>query len=499
MNRLFATTVILTVLLIGFTPKETGQKPRKANLVFILTDEQRFDTSAPYGNEKIQTPNLNQLGQEAVTFSRAYVTQPVCSPARSSLLTGLYPHTSGVTYNNIDLPTQVKTLPEIVKTAYPEYISAYIGKWHLGREFAIGHGFDRRVSTEDEYTDAESGKFSDYYHFLKARGHDLGSRQKNVSKRSFVSNLPYENSKSKFMEARAIEFIEENRDKPFILYLGFLEPHSPINGPFNKTHDEVPIRLNAAQKVQPDESDPMSYRINAANTKVDSQSIVRDTRNYWGLVHQVDLSVGRIRQKLKELGLEENTILVYTSEHGNMLGEHHMMYKSVMYEGATRVPLFLKAPGVEARKISRAVSQIDLVPTLLDLMQVRVPENLPGKSLLPLMKGRNTPVRSVFMEWNATPEDQIIGKPPCLPELTTTECHDYFYRTLFRSVVQDGWKLNLNANGKDKSQLFNLTSDPHELHNLFYDKTYSGQVNKLYLKLKAWQAATNDTVKISLD
>jgi len=496
LNIIISFTVLLAFTACTSTEQKAPEE-KKMNLIFILTDEQRFDTSAPYGNEKIKTPNLNLLGKEAVVFEKAYVTMPLCSPARASILTGLYPHTNGVTYNNIDLPDSAQTLPEIVKDRYPEYQSAYIGKWHLGSELKPQQGFDIRISTEDGYTSGDTTKFSDFHYSLRAKGYDEGRNVKGYFSRGFAANLPYEDSKSKFMETKALEFLDKNKEKPFMLYLGFLEPHSPISGPFNDLHEDVDIKLNEAQKSFPGEDAPWRYRISAVNTKLDSKKMMINMHNYWGLVHQVDLSVGKIMQKLKELGIEDNTILVYTSEHGNMMGEHHMMFKTVMYDGSARIPLFVKAPGLESKKINQPVSQIDLVPTLLDLMQVEEPEYLQGKSLVPLMKGEAQSNTPVFISWHAKPPYQIEGKTPCIEELTQEECYHYFYESEIRAVVKGEWKLVMTADPDDKSQLFNIKEDPMELHNLYYEKGYGDKIEELYASLKAWQAQTNDTLKIN--
>jgi len=498
MRNIFLSFTALLAFTACTSTEQKAPEKKKMNLIFILTDEQRFDTSAPYGNDQIKTPNLNQLGKEAVVFENAYVTMPLCSPARASILTGLYPQTNGVTYNNIDLPEKAQTLPEIVKKGHPEYQSAYIGKWHLGNELKPWQGFDTRISTEDGYTSGDTTKFSDYYYYLRAKGYDEGRNEDGYFSRGFAANLPYEESKSKFMETKALEFLEENKENPFILYLGFLEPHSPITGPFNELHKDVNFKLNAAQKTMPGEDAPWRYKILAENTRLDSQKMIRNMRNYWGLVHQVDLSMGVIMQKLKELGLDENTILVYTSEHGNMLGEHHLMYKTVMYDGSSRIPLFVKAPGIESKKISQHVSQVDLVPTLLDLMKTEAPAYLQGKSLVPLMKGETQSNSPVFISWHAKPPHQISGKTPCIEDLTQEKCHHYFYESEIRAVVKGEWKLVVTADTDDKSQLFNLKKDPLELHNLYYKNGYSKKIKELKADLKAWQARTNDTLKITL-
>jgi arylsulfatase A-like enzyme len=215
------------------------KEAQKMNLLFIWTDQQRFDTMKAYGNEKIKTPNLNKLAEESIVFKRTYVTQPVCTPARSSVMTGLYPHTSGCTENNIPLKKETKTLPELISD--PDYQTAYMGKWHLGDEHFVQHGFDEWVSMEDGYNrhfspGRDKDSRSAYHHWLVEKG-VKPDQDNNRFSRNFASNLPIELGKPKFLEEKAIEFMEKNKDNPFILYINFLEPHSPFSSTLNEYHD----------------------------------------------------------------------------------------------------------------------------------------------------------------------------------------------------------------------------------------------------------------------
>ena len=194
---------------------------------------------------------------------------------------------------------------------------------------------------------------------------------------------------------------------------------------------------------------------------------------YYGLVSQVDRSVGRILETLEELGLWDNTIVVYTSDHGDMMGAHGMVEKGVMYEESARVPWLMHIPqlGTEGRIVQQPVSHIDIVPTILDAMgKTQASAGLPGRSLIPLMKGGKSARDHVFIEWNtASPKQETI-----------------------RTVVSpDGWKLCLAD--KDKSQLFNLNRDPFETTNLFYDGKHQDVITRLTEKIRAWQMATDDT------
>ena len=339
--------MIKHIILLSLILFSCSRKSPLPNLVFILTDEQRFDTSIHYGNDKILTPNLNRLGYESVVFEKAYVTQPVCSPNRSAIMTGLFPHQTGVTKNKIPLDERIKTFPELVGD--DTYQTSYIGKWHLGREIDPSHGFKQKISIEDRYhhqedvtAKIEEIRYSDYHQWLVELGYQPDRIRKKTFSREYCSDLPYEHTKSSFVERKALDFLEENRDNPFILYLGFLEPHTPVNGPFNDLHNVDDVQLDETYATYVPDKEPLRNKIirinethrNIKTSKNNEMGILKEEmKKYWGLVHQVDLSVGKIMSKLKSLGLDKNTIVVFTSEHGRMMGKFGITPKRFMYDG----------------------------------------------------------------------------------------------------------------------------------------------------------------------
>lgn len=480
--------LLINFIVIGCGLKKPDEQQKPPNLLFILTDEQRYDTSAPYGNEQIQTPHLNKLGESSVVFQKAYVTQPVCSPARSSILTGLYPHTTGVTNNNIPLDEGIKTLPELVTDT--NYRTSYIGKWHLGRENDAWHGFDHRVSTEGAYTSDDIDNKADYDLWLQQNGYEPDMPNK-IFSREFTSALPYGFTKSKFIENEGLKFLEENKDYPFILYLSFLEPHAPYNGPFNTVHKSSEIELDSSyRQTEMRRHIPLRHHL-LRQYGMPDYSIEELFARYWGMVHQVDLTVGKVLNKLTELGLDENTIVVFTSEHGTMLGKFWINGKTVMYDESSRVPLIIRAPGIEPISINQSVSQIDLVPTLLELLGQPLPDHLQGKSLLALMNGEDVEAHDIFMEWN--PFVNWERELDDCPEWTGGDDCTSAAQTYIRSIVTpDGWKLNRSTT--DRSQLFNLNKDPGETINLYERKEHKELIETLKMRINDWQITTNDPV-----
>ena len=190
--------------------KNNRSKQQKPNLLFIWTDEQRADTMAAYGNHKIHAPNLNKLASQSIVFENAYVTQPVCTPNRAAVMTGLWPHQTGCIKNNIPLPSNIQCLPELVGDS--DYHTAYMGKWHLGDEIFAQHGFEEWVSMEDGYRryyseGRDRNKRSDYHHFLIDYGYKPDSGN-NAFSRSFAARRILEHCKPKFLEKKACDFLQ---------------------------------------------------------------------------------------------------------------------------------------------------------------------------------------------------------------------------------------------------------------------------------------------------
>lgn len=500
-RRQFVKTAALATL--GFNIIGCHRSAQKPNLLFIWTDEQRADTMAVYGNHKIHAPNLNKLAGESVVFERAYITQPVCTPSRSTVMTGLWPHTNGCTENNIPLPNDIPCFPEIFND--PEYRTGYFGKWHLGDELFPQHGFEEWESIEDIYWEyfsegRDRNAKSSYAEYLLSLGY-LPDRDRGDFSREFAARLPLEHCKPKFLEQKACDFLRHHRHEPFLLYVNFLEPHPPFFGPLNDEHDPAEIDLPANFDDPLEEDEPLRYRL-IRNKLYQNGYKGKELRteeqwrwlaaNYWGLVTQVDLSVGAILSELERLGLAENTIVVFTSDHGDMMGAHRLLNKTVMYEESVRIPWLMRIPrqGRRQQIIQNPVSHIDLVPTLLELMNHQVPDDLQGKSLLPLIRSGKAVDADVFIEWN--PKLRGDETYPPLPGITREEvkrAEDASIRTV---ISPEGWKLCWSD--QDKCQLFDLNKDPLETTNLYYRDGYEEVKTRLKNKIVRWQEQVRDKI-----
>jgi arylsulfatase A-like enzyme len=473
---------------------------RKPNLLFIWTDEQRADTMAAYGNTLVQVPSLNKLAGESFVFDKTYVSQPVCTPSRSTVMTGLWPHQNGCLGNNVPLAAETPCFVELLDD--PDYRSSYIGKWHLGDEVFCQHGFDEWVAVEDMYyghfgEGRDRAARSPYHDWLIEKGYEPGPG--NVFGRDFACSLPEEHCKPAFMRDEACGFLERNSDEPFVLFLNYLEPHMPFTGPLNDLHDPADIKLPESFGDSFGEDDPLRYRLNRKQIEdgygTEETGYRELIARYYGLCTQLDRSVGAILAKLDELGLADSTIVVFTSDHGDLMGSHGMVEKCTMYEEDLRVPWLMRIPGMAASEthIPQQVSQIDLVPTLLDLMgRPEKASDLPGQSLRPLLEGGSVEEDHVFVQWHPG-QGALVGRSYaddsfCEEELDAVE------QGHIRTVISpDGWKLCL-AEG-DKSQLFNLRADPNERTNLFYSGDRDEMIETLTRKIEQWQAKTQDTIR----
>jgi arylsulfatase A-like enzyme len=502
---------------------------RPPNLLFIWTDEQRPDTLGAYGNRRIRTPHLDRLAGQGVVFEQAYCTQPVCSPSRASVLTGLYPHAHGVLQNNVPLPAGVPTLAERLRPA--GYACGYVGKWHLGPELARRpeqrRGFDECwVSTEDMYTpDYGAEGYSDYHHFLLAQGYEPPDRVRDgrVFSRETAARLPEAVGKPAFQAEACLRFLETHRDRPFFLAVNFLEPHFPFSGPLDGAYDPAAMVLPETWSLEPDEAMPRHYRLlrqkylhqNPHVRTNDRQGWQELLARYWGLCTLVDRHAGRILRRLEELGLAQDTVVVYTSDHGDLMGEHRLVGKCVQFEGAARVPLLVKAPGVAPGRVATPVSQVHLTPTLLDLLGLAVPGGLQGTSLRPLLTRGDLPPdgrgarpvgqpfggawdvppdeAEVVLEWNgwnlfsAQQWQRDFGADPAQMAQPRSPVDA-------RTIRRGRWKLSVYVTGE--VELYDLRADPGEARNLARTAEQRATVVALYERLLAWQRETGDTLAL---
>lgn len=490
--------------------KRVRSMPDRPNILFILTDQQRYDTLACYGNNWLQAPTLNALADESFVFDAAYVTQPVCTPARASILTGLYPQSTGLHQNNIPLPEDV---PVIAEMAPPDYYCAYFGKWHLGEDTVRQRGFDHWVSVEDfhrpRYQKREN-RYAEADYNRHLREHGIEPPPSSRSYESWVAgaNLTEEQTQAGFLGKSASDFIRKypksgHGDDPFLMFVSFFEPHPPYTGPLNDLYDPASLPVGPAFLQRPDGGSLVNrlradhYMSGGLNPLGQAGGDFHDTTTeegwrklraqYFANVTLVDRQLEKIFGALKDAGMWEDTVIVFTSEHGEMGGDHGMLEKRTLYEEASRVPMLMRAPSLskEQKRVAGSFGQVDLVPTLLEMMGQDLPGHLQGESRVPVLRGEESlEDNEVFVQWNGM-GDRNLGSPAI----------NRMVAVPWRSVVTGGrWKLNLSPG--DQCELYDLNSDPHELSNLFNEPEYRDRIREMTAMVRIWQDRTGDTMPL---
>jgi arylsulfatase A-like enzyme len=394
------------------------------NVVVFFTDQQRFDTTGVHGNPHGLTPHFDRMAREGVHVQHSFTCQPVCAPSRAALQTGRWPTATGCFRNGIPLPVDEPTLAH--RFAAAGYETAYMGKWHLADDDVAGPvrpeqrgGYERWLTSNLlEFT---SDAYATTLYDERGEPHDLPGYRADA------------------LTDAALAYLREGRDRPFFLFLSYLEPHH------QNSRDDYPAPHGYAERY----ADPWLPGDLAALGGNTPEHIA----GYYGMVRRVDECLGRIRGALDELGLADDTIVLFTSDHGCHFKTRNGEYKRSCHDASIRVPTALTGPGFDTGKpISRLVSHLDLPPTLLDAAGLPVPSEMDGRSLLPVVRGGPDP----------RPDDVLV-------QISESQ--------VGRALRTPRWKYAVEAPGADgwatpaadryvDSHLYDLDADPHELHNL---------------------------------
>jgi N-acetylglucosamine-6-sulfatase len=352
------------------SPRERGKQP--PNIVFILSDDHRWDYMGNAGHPFLEPPNLDRLAAEGVRFNNAFVTTSVCSPSRASFVTGLRTERHGVFNNFTPWNGQNRTFFEYLKQA--GYQTAFIGKWHMPGELPELRGVDEFVT----------------FTALMGQGHYLDC--------PLIVNGKARRSRKRYIAEeltdRAIEFIEAHQDRPFALYLA----HKNVHAPFTPDVSEKGRYRN--RRIQlPRGSHSWVHWTNSYYEQLVAPPMERSIRSYGEAVRSMDRQIGRILDALDELGLQDQTAVIYTSDNGFLWGEHQLIDKRWAYEESIRIPFLVRYPELVPRgpaESERIVLNIDLAPTLLDLAGLEVPAYMQGESILPLLTDPESAWRDAF-------------------------------------------------------------------------------------------------------
>ncbi len=428
--------------------------PRRLNVLFIAADDLNNDLGC-YGHPTVKSPNIDRLAARGVRFDRAYNQFPLCSPSRTSLMTGLRPDTTQV----YDLQKHFRSvLPEVV--TIPQlfqrsgYFTARVGKiYHYGNPGQIGtDGLDDPKSwnlvVNPKGVDKDEEKVLTNH--TPARG--LGSSLSLYS--SPASDEQHTDGK---VAAETIRLIEQSKDQPFFIAAGFYRPHCPYIAP-KKYFDLYPIEKIAAPRFSPDELanvPPAALWINSPHFGVNEQAQREAIRAYYASISFLDANVGRLLEALDRLKLTDNTIIVFWSDHGYLLGQHGQWMKQTLFEASARNPLIIAGPGViKGRASSRTVELLDIYPTLADLCSLTdAPKNLAGRSLRPLLKNPGA-------RWDK----------PAITQVRRGGGENTF---MGYSVRDERWRYTEWDAGRKGVELYDETNDPGEMRNLANDPKYA--------------------------
>jgi arylsulfatase A-like enzyme len=437
---------------VGAVAVAAGAQPmpraRTPNVVFIVTDEQRKDTLGCYGNDKAITPAFDSLAARGVRFDSCYTTQPVCSPCRSSMVTGLYPNATGVVENLIPLPADLFSWPRALHAQ--GYKTAHIGKWHLG------------VDPAPDYWDLWQGYNTGWSHWIREEpiyqkpGESLEAYEQRVEAgdRSTGAGEEHIGRYRPDLETdHAIDFIRSCGDDPFLCWISYYPPHTP--------------------KMAPEED----VALHRGKFETEDQDI------YHAMVHRLDKNVARLLETLDQRGLREDTLIVVVSDHGeNFPRRWNDHIKRLCYDQSANVPLILSWPGTlpEGRVVKEVFSMADLAPTILDLVGVDVPATFHGISATGLIQGDAS-------DWR---QDVYIQNSPYRTHGGAPEGVDVSMRD--RCVVTNDWKLILNT--EREPELYRRHQGPPDTVNVFGQPDTRDVTRDLAKRLRAWGEKTGDAM-----
>ncbi|MCD6352360.1 MAG: sulfatase-like hydrolase/transferase, partial [Armatimonadetes bacterium] len=488
-----------------------GEARQPFNVLYIMTDQQPVSCASPYGLSPVQTPNLQRIADEGCRLDHMYIAAFPCSPSRACMLTGRYLHHHRVIQNDVPLEDSVPALSNLLKAA--GYDTGYFGKWHLGghmyrgREDRRGKGlggnwYYERTATEQGWRckpvagghgedepqhgfDVWAGGWENYHQWLRQVGRgDLLKRFPGLGNHNdapsgpegthMVSQVDEDHHVAAFIAGQAERFVRARAGgrRPWFAVVSFYGPHLPVAPPrpWDDMYslDRVTLPANHNDSLVGKPVRQQGARRNYVLPRWSDDQFKDYIRRYWGYCAYLDHQIGRVLQALRDTGQWENTIVVFTSDHGDMLTAHGMIWKlgTCGYEELYNVPTLVRIPGVTRPGSSTGalVSNVDLLPTLLGAVGVDAPQDIDGRSFLPVLRGeRDTHREMVFSDCS---NSSLI-------------CRDEKY------------KFVLNWRNRDMDELYDLEHDPGEMKNLAYDDKYEAVARRMRKRILRWTGETH--------
>jgi arylsulfatase len=441
------------------------QRPARPNVLVIHNDEHRIDCLGAYGNSEIRTPALDSLAADGVRFSESFCPYPVCTPSRYSFLSGQWVHEHHGWSNRCTLRPGTETFASLLRAA--GYRTKAVGKMHFTPTY-LDVGFDELQLAEQD----GPGRFDDDYHrYLKSLDmidaldiQDQRSEYRAKAASDYwdtfgaqASNLPEAHHSTTWTAEQALRTLERWTPSGNLLMVGFIKPHHPFDPPvpWDSRYNPETTSLLPGWMDEPLKADLDTNAGYFPHVKLTRAAMKRVTAYYYATISQIDFQVSRMLKLLKDRELYENTLIVFTSDHGDYMGFHHLLLKgNLMYDPVVKVPLIIKFPGDRPRGITRTslVSTVDIAPTILGQAGLRPGGNMHGLDL-----GRGEEREVLFAEG----ENQLMARTP-------------------------GYKLILRTPA-EKSLFFDLQADPHELRNLFGEARHAAEIERLARAISSWR------------
>jgi choline-sulfatase len=465
MNSFAGINVLVGSLLIGCSTssddaQDNTESKKIKNIVVVISDDHSNETLGCYGNNHIKTPNMDRLASRGVLFNNAYSQAPLCSASRQSILSGKYPHATGVSLlftpfadgGNTTIAEQLKK---------ENYATALFGKthfnnfiwWDLYKDGFPTYGFDTIIEKDEYKQFLNENPIPPIPDGIKT----LGRGKEHFKNKQYLPTATYDSlANGTFLAKEAIQFIEQNKNRPFFAWVAFHEPHANFNFPIEFADmyniDSMPLGTKGPEDER---WVPEMFR---GLSEKERKGIVA---SYYTSVSYMDKNLGLIMDALEENGLLENTLIVYTSDQGYQLNDHGRYEKHTMWKQSIEAPLIISGPGIQENvKTNALVELLDLAPTFTDVLGMEPYEDWQGKSFLPLLQGKTNQHRdeafSVFLNDNKA--------------MVATEDWKYIFHTGHHDLDL-GYKTGHGPSGV-YHKLYNLENDPEEMHNLAYKPAY---------------------------
>lgn len=462
----------------------------KPNIILILTDQHRLSALGCYGPTPCRTPHIDRLASEGIRFETAYTVCPVCSPARASIMTGLYPHAHGICSNIYNLGNSVHELtdhPDLLSRRLQSagYRCGYTGKWHLGEgshgrfELSNPASLPKDTGFEGQNFPGHGGggfHYPEYKEYLEKNGfsHEVSESPQSEVWRCGILSGSEESTVPHFLTNNSIELLDafKQADEPFFIWHNTWGPHSPYYVPqeYYDLYKDVEIPEWPNYDWKADGGHASNVKRHPRADQLTWEDWEEAIRYYYAFTTLIDHQIGRLLDHLEETGLADNTIIIFAADHGETLGSHGGLTDKGWhhFEEIQRIPMIIKTPEKHSSVSNEFVSLVDIYPTILEMAGAKLPERpVHGESLVPLIENRKIKWRdAVFVEFGG------------VNNLSTTMV------SVRKGELKYGW------NGSGADELYDLSSDPYEMENVIEKEEYSNNLLTLRQLLSDWMQQT---------